>query len=209
MLHTAQEMTLVQKRSLQELVDIQPGYPFRGKLPLSNSGDAYVVQFRHIVVGARLIDSTGAGLDRARLTGRKKANFLRPGDVLFMAKGTRNQAAVVGEVPDNTVCTPNFYHLRLKPTVSEITPDFLAWQLNHQEAQRYFTACSQGSAAPSITKAQLAGLTIAIPPMNQQLILVKLADATLLEEHLLSQLIDNRKRQLTALGNRILHSEHP
>lgn len=80
----------MQRRALQELVDIQTGYPFRGRLPLSASGDAWVVQFRHIVVGARLNDSTGAGLDRANLTGRKQATFLKPGDILFSTIGRRS-----------------------------------------------------------------------------------------------------------------------
>ena len=38
-------------RLLGELSAIQPGYPFRGKLPLDANGDAYVVQFRHVVAG--------------------------------------------------------------------------------------------------------------------------------------------------------------
>tara|TARA_R110002110_G_scaffold415697_2_gene653870 strand:+ start:35786 stop:36376 length:591 start_codon:yes stop_codon:yes gene_type:complete len=195
----------MQRRALQELVDIQAGYPFRGRLPLSASGDAWVVQFRHIVVGARLNDSAGAGLDRAQLTGRKRPNFLQPGDVLFMAKGTRNDAAAVGDVPANTVCTPNFYHLRLKPGVRDITPDFLAWQLNHRQAQQYFAACCQGSVALSITKSQLARLPVGIPALDTQRQIAKLASAAFEEEQLLYKLIHNRKRQLTALGDRLLN----
>lgn len=195
----------MQRRALQELVDIQTGYPFRGRLPLSASGDALVVQFRHIVVGARLNDSTGAGLYRANLTGRKQATFLKPGDTLFMAKGTRNDVAAIGKVPANTVCTPNFYHLRLKPGVRDITPDFLAWQLNHRQAQQYFAACCQGSVALSVTKSQLAKLTVTIPALDQQHQITEMAAAAFQEELLLYRLIDNRKRQLAALGDRVLN----
>ncbi len=197
----------MQRRPLQDLVDIQPGYPFRGKLPLSKGGDVYVVQFRHVVVGERLSDSAGDELDRAVLTGRKQANYLRPGDILFMAKSTRNQAAVIGEVPTRTVCTPNFYHLRLHAGTHGIMPDFLAWQLNHQEAQRYFASCSQGSVVRSITKAQLAELAIVIPPADQQQHIVEFASAAFREEQLMNQLIENRRRELVALGQRILHPQ--
>src|SRR5680860_675325 len=153
----------IYKQSLGELADLHPGYPFRGKIPLDAGGDAYVVQFRHVLVGEPLRDNDGKTLDRVSLPGRKRPTYLRRDDVIFMAKGTRNDAAVIGDVPVNTVCTPNFYHIRLKPEAYRLMPEFLAWQLNYVDAQRYFAMCSQGSAAPSITKSQLGNLTVVIP----------------------------------------------
>lgn len=189
---------------LQDLAEIWPGYPFRGKLPHSDRGEAFVVQFRHIVVGDFLRVSTGSTLDRADLTGQKRPNFLREGDVLFMAKGARNYAIAVKEIPENTVCTPNFYHLRIK-SEGGLTPEFLAWQLNHRDAQRYFAACSQGSVSPSITKSQLGELPLVVPPLDRQNLLVGLASAAFREEQVLGQLIDNRRRMVSAVGHDILH----
>lgn len=191
---------------MSQLADIRPGYPFRGKLPLDEKGATYVVQFRHVTVGERLSDS-GEHLDRVSLTGRKPPLYLCPGDVVFMAKGTRNDAAVIGEVPPNTVCTPNFYHIRLKPDVSQVLPEFLAWQLNHVDAQRYFATCSQGSAAPSITKSQLGALPITIPAIDKQRLMVKLADAARQEQKRLNQLIENRQRMLDAVGRQLLRPD--
>lgn len=196
----------LKEHHLQEVAEIWPGYPFRGKLPLSEKGEAFVVQFRHIVVGDSLRDETGAELDRAHLTGRKKPNFLRSGDVLFMAKGTRNFATTVVAVPKTTVCTPNFYHVRIRSRVPLLEPEFLAWQLNHWDAQRYFSACSQGSVAPSVTKSQLGHLPIVIPPLEQQRRIANLARAAFQEEQLLSQLVENRRRMVAAAGHQILHS---
>lgn len=196
----------LKEHRLQEVAEIRPGYPFRGKLPLSEKGEAFVVQFRHIVVGDSLRDEAGLDLDRAHLTGRKKPNFLRSGDVLFMAKGTRNFATTVVTVPDTTVCTPNFYHLRIRSRASLLEPEFLAWQLNHWDAQRYFAACSQGSVAPSVTKSQLGHLPIVIPALKQQKRIANLARAAIREEQLLSKLIDNRRRMVAAAGHQILHS---
>jgi hypothetical protein len=192
---------------LSQLADIQPGYPFRGKLPLSDEGDAFVVQFRHVVPGERLDDPHGDVLDRATLPGRRRPAYLQPGDIIFMAKGVRHDAALIGNVPPNTVCTPNFYHIRLKPGVDAITPAFLAWQLNHRDAQRYFAMCSQGSVAPSIRKAQLINVPISLPPVEQQNVMVELAEAAAQEQRLLTQLIDNRQRMLDAAGQQLLHSD--
>lgn len=193
---------------LNRLASIQPGYPFRGRLAVSGEDDAFVVQFRHIVVGGRLDDKHGATLDKAILTGRKEPDYLHPGDVLFMAKGTRNDAALVGDVPPNTVCTPNFYRIRLKPEIDNLLPAFLNWQLNHLDAQRYFSMCSQGSAASSITKSQLETLPIIIPSLEAQQVMVNLADAAFQEQGLLSELIENRRRMVVAAGHHILHPEH-
>lgn len=193
---------------LRDLVDIHPGYPFRGKLPLNIDGDARVVQFRHIKPGQPLSDPDGSVLDRVGLPGRKKPNYLCPGDVLFMAKGPRNYAVTVGEVPENTVCTPNFFHLRLKAGRHNLLAEFLAWQLNHMDAQKYFAICSQGSVAPSVAKGQLGHLPISVPPMDQQNYMIGLVRAAVQEEEVLSKLIDNRHRMINTVGHQILHQEN-
>ena len=86
-------------------------------------------------------------------------------------------------------------------------PEFLAWQLNHVDAQRYFAMCSQGSAAPSITKSQLGNLPIVVPPIEQQALMVKLADAATREQQLLNQLIENRQRMIDAAGHQLLRPD--
>jgi hypothetical protein len=194
--------------ALRDVATIQPGYPFRGKLPLSAEADAFVIQFRHVVVGEPLTDALGKTLDKATLTGRKQPNFLRSGDIIFMAKGNRNQAALIGEVPSNTVCTPNFYCIRLKPEIDGLLPEFLNWQLNHQGAQRYFTVCSQGSVAASITKSQLETFPVSIPPIKKQELMIRLAEAASQERKLMNELIENRQRMVVEVGHRILNPEN-
>ncbi|MCM2971803.1 restriction endonuclease subunit S [Larsenimonas suaedae] len=196
----------VERSTLQHLASIQPGYPFRGKLPLDDRGDAFVVQYRHMTLGECLNDKSGSALDRVVLPGLKHPEYLRSGDILFMAKGPRNYATLVGEVPSNTVCTPNFYHLRLAPRAHGLTPEFLVWQLNHVNAQRYFARCSQGTSAPSITKAQLGGLPIVIPPIEKQEQMVRLANAATQEQRLLHRLIENRQRMIDVVGHELLNS---
>ena len=180
--------------SLHNLATIHPGYPFRGRLPVDRDGNAFVVQFRHLVAGQPLDDKDGENLDVVTLPGRRQPDYLQDGDILFMARGTRNQAAVVRTLPGNTVCTPNFFHLRIKPEVNNLLPEFLAWQLNHLNAQRYFSVCSQGSAAPSVNKAQLGDLYVVVPPLVQQRLMVELLGAAKREQALLEQLIENRQR---------------
>ncbi|WP_431474611.1 hypothetical protein RVM24_19200 [Marinobacter sp. KM021] len=196
-----------QRLPLRSLATIHPGYPFRGKLPVDKEGNAFVVQFRHLSPGESLDDKEGKTLDRVTLPGRRRPDYLWPGDILFMARGTRNDAAVVSALPANTVCTPNFFHLRLKPEAFRLIPEFLAWQLNQTDAQRYFAMCSQGSAAPSVTKTQLGDLPVVVPPIEQQKLMIKLADAARREQALLEQLIENRQRMTDAVARHILRPD--
>ena len=198
---------IVQHQSLHKLADIQPGYPFRGKLPLDKAGDAFVVQYRHVIVGDALNDQDGNTLDRVALPGRKQPDYLKPGDIIFMAKGSRNNSVMVGDLPENTVCTPNFYRIRLGSESVNLLPEFLSWQLNHGEAQRYFVMCSQGTLAPSITKTQLADLPVVIPSMEQQRLMVELAGAANREKQLLTRLIENRQHMIEAVGHQLLRPE--
>jgi len=189
---------------LRSLATIHPGYPFRGKLPVEKDGNVFVVQFRHLAAGESLDDKDGKTLDRVTLPGRRRPDYLWPGDILFMARGTRNDAAVVKSLPHNTVCTPNFFHLRLKPEAFNLMPEFLAWQLNHVDAQRYFAMCSQGSAAPNVTKTQLGDLPVVVPSPEQQKLMMKLVGAAQREQALLEQLIENRQRMTDAVARHIL-----
>ena len=192
---------------LQSIATIQPGYPFRGKLELNDNGDAFVVQYRHLVAGEPLDDTQGHTLDRVSLTGRKRPEYLCSGDILFMAKGTRNDAAVVRELPNNTVCTPNFYLIRLTPGACNLIPEFLAWQINHFDDQRYFAERSQGSAVPSITKSELENLPIVMPSLKQQKVMVELITAARREKQQLNQLIENRQRMIDAVGHQLLRPD--
>ena len=197
----------ISPHTLKELATIHPGYPFRGKLPIDKNGNAFVVQFRHLVVGEPLNDKQGKTLDQVRLPGRRRPDYLWPGDILFMARGTRNSAAVVGDLPNNTVCTPNFFHLRLKAEAFNLMPEFLAWQLNHFDAQRYFAMCSQGSAAPNVTKTQLGDLPVVVPSLEKQKLMMRFVGAAQQEQTLLEQLIENRQRMIDAVARQILRPD--
>lgn len=196
-----------QQLTLRSVATIHPGYPFRGKLPVDKDGNAFVVQFRHLVAGEALDDKDGKTLDRVILPGRRRPEYLRPGDILFMARGTRNDAAVVRALPHHTVCTPNFFHLRLKPEAFNLMPEFLSWQLNHVDAQRYFAMCSQGSVAPSVTKTQLGDLPVVVPSLEQQKLMMKVVGAAQREQALLEQLIENRQHMTDAVARHILRPD--
>jgi len=188
------------KTALRKIADVQGGYPFRGSVPEDSGGSAFAVQMKDVSLdGAVAWDA----LVRTDITGRRDTDWLRPGDVLFVARGTRNFALCLGEVPVPAVCSPNFFLLREK-SAAEVLPEFLAWQINQQPAQRYLRQTAEGSDQLSIRRGTLEELPITLSPLAQQQHVVALASLALRERTLHEALIENRERQLRALAQRLL-----
>ncbi|WP_154045158.1 hypothetical protein [Vreelandella subglaciescola] len=61
-----------------------------------------MVQLLHVVPGEPLAAPHGEGLDQVNLPGLRRPTYLQPGDIRFMAKWLRHDAALVGRVPPNT-----------------------------------------------------------------------------------------------------------
>ena len=196
---------------LNQMADILPGYPFRGALESRPDGNAWVIQVRHVSSREWIsLDSKGSAgdgkaLDRVQLPGRRAPDYVQPGDVLFMARGPRNGAVLVEKVPEGTVCTPHFFLIRLKPAWRDsVDPRFLVWQLNHGEGRAAIAAGRQGSLVPSVRKTELAAITLQLPSLADQGHLAKLHQAADREARILQKLIENRHREITAIGRTML-----
>lgn len=180
---------------LKTLVDVQAGHPFRGSVPVIEDGNAYALQMRDLAPNGEV---AWDNLVRTQVSEAKAVQWLEPGDVLFVARGARNYAVCLREVPRPTVCAPHFFLLRIKST--KVLPEFLAWQINRAPAQRYLASNAEGSDQPSIRRAVLEALPLAVPPLHRQHAIVDLAAAAVQEERQLQALIRNRQQQLDALA---------
>ena len=192
---------------LGDLVDIRPGYPFRGRIETTKDGDGYVVHPRNVSPEQLIFSNSGdKPMEMALFQGRKEPEYLNTGDVLFLAKGHRNFAVYVEGVPENTVITPFFFLLRVKEAQNEsILPAFLAWQINHSSAQTYFARGGQGTAVRSVTRGQLQDLPVLLPAMEQQKNMVGLVTTAQQEKQVMKSLIENREQQLKAIGQQLLN----
>lgn len=192
---------------LEALAEIKPGYPFRGALKHDPKGSARVVQVRHLDPEHGFGTSCREdAFDRVTLEGKRKPDYLQPGDLLFISRGSRFFAAVVpDEIPAGTVCTPHFFLIRLTEAAwGKLSPEFLAWQINHHDAQAYLARWGQGTVQHSVTKQQLKALPVTIPDLDRQALVVAFHRAALQEATQLQALIDNRAQQMQALGSTVL-----
>jgi len=187
-------------RILSNIAEIKAGHPFRGKIPEDKDGDAYAIQIRDINEDG---DIAWNNLVRTTITGHKVPDWLIKGDVIFAARGQRNIAGCIGEIRQPTVCAPYYFLIKVN-SESEVSPEFLAWQLNQQPAQRYFLKSAEGSLQMSIRRTVLESLRLSIPCMQEQLAIIALNKKVKKEKQVYNALIENRNKQMQYIARELL-----
>ncbi|MEI6334196.1 MAG: restriction endonuclease subunit S [Methylococcaceae bacterium] len=181
--------------TLKTLAILMAGQPLRGSIENVPAGEVALVQMKDV-------DPEG-GIDKAQcycinLSGRKKPDYLRPGDILFVGRGYRIFAVLVDEVLTQTVASPHFFIIRVKPETS-VRPDYLVWYINQSRAQKYFSKHIAGSALPHINRQTLEDLPVILPPLPIQERIVNAHRCRLKEKALLEMLIEKKKHFLDEL----------
>lgn len=188
---------------LSDLVEVIPGYPFRGKIDHDPNGDARAVQMRDVSEDGRI---EWGKLVQTDLKGRRNPDWLQPGDVLFLVRGNKYFAVHLDEVPFPAVISPHFLLLKVKRN-AKLLPAFLAWQINQAPAQRYLDASAEGTVQRSIRKGVLEDLPLVVPDIETQHVAVNYAQAARSEAEAYMELIANRERELKAVASMILNPD--
>ena len=186
---------------IKHITTLAAGHPFRESIKNALDGDTAVVQMKD-VDAEKGLDS--ANLYRVHLTGRKNPDYLQRGDILFVGRGYRIFAVLIDQDLENTVAGPHFFILRIKPNLQHVRPDYLAWYINHKQAQRYFSQHVAGTALPHVNRGTLENLPVIVPPLEIQERIVKLHSCRLKEKALLEKLIDKKKQFLDELLDKTL-----
>jgi hypothetical protein len=181
---------------LASLAAVQAGFPFRGAIADMPSGDVRVVQMKDVDPELGVM---WHGCARTNLGGRKRPDWLRAGDLLFVAKGTRYYAVHLASWPLPAVCAPAFFHVRLHDTTA-VDPAFIAWQINQPPCQRQLLQAAEGSNQLSIRRPALEQLMLSVPAIAEQRRIVALARLARDERQALHRLIHNREQQLQAIA---------
>lgn len=98
-------------------------------------------------------------------------HLLKPGDVIFAAKGAKNFAVVFESFHPNAVASTSFFVIRLHN--GQVLPAYLAWFLNLPTTQSYLKGHARGSNIVSISKSVLEQLDINIPAVHIQKTILK------------------------------------
>jgi restriction endonuclease S subunit len=144
---------------------------------------------------------TSSLIPNLKLSDQTQRHLLKPGDVLFAAKGTKNFAAIYEKQNGLCVASSTFLVLRVNKHGSKnsILPEFLAWYLNNRVTQTKLKAMAIGSALPSISKATISELEISVPSVQKQNTILKIDALRKLERSIQQQLVEIREDYIQQL----------
>ncbi|WP_029605909.1 restriction endonuclease subunit S domain-containing protein [Kozakia baliensis] len=189
------------KLNLSDITTVAAGHPFRGKIESIEGAETVVVQMR---------DTSPSGVNwppclRTEISGRREPDWLRPGDILFPARGNVSQAVLIDERIGclQAVAAPHFFVLRVSRL--DVLPAYLAWWLNQEPAQRHLEQNAQSSTlVRNIARPVLEATPVVLPPLPQQKQIVGLANAMQREEALLQRLRQTSQQIMTGLARDLL-----
>lgn len=186
---------------LKQIASLMAGHPFRGSIKETPRGEVAVVQMRDVDPDNG-IDSTN--LVRVDLTGHKKPDYLKLGDILFIGRGYRIFAVLVDKELEHTVAGSHFFIIRIASNKCNVRADYLTWYINHKCAQKYFSQYVAGTALPHINRNTLENLPVVLPPLAVQDQMIKAHYCRLKEKALLEALIQKKTQFLDGLLDQTL-----
>lgn len=175
----------MQKVKLAEIANVKTGY--FGK-PGANGRLAYL-QVRDFTENGQLLDKY---LDFIEHTKGAEKHVLKPNDIIFAAKGTKNFAIMIKESDLPAVASTSFFRIRLQDI--KIMPEFLTWYLNYSATKSELKAMAFGSAIPSIPLNELENLEIPILKKEKQLHIIHLVRLQSREKEIMQEIIELKKQ---------------
>ena len=188
-------------KMLHQICRIASGYPFRGRIEESSDSNVKVVQMKDVSLDNPINWSECLTVE---LNGRRAPDYLRSGDILFVARGNRNYAVQIDEIPDGiqAVASPHFFVIGVQDT--SLTPDFLTWFLNQTPCQNYFEQNAEGTMAKSIRRSVLEQTPMAIPSLQKQAAIVKLHKSHIQHNYVIQQLLANSNQMMSAIATDLM-----
>jgi hypothetical protein len=181
---------------LKKLAKIQSGYINRGKIYPRDDGTCLLLQAKD--VDADRLSYRPATLVRftPRLSG--KDWFLKPGDILFMARGARNFSVLIDKLPGSVLAAACFFVVRISS--SEILPEYLWWYLNQSPVEEYLKRFSgRGVHMPVVRRAVLESIDIPLPPNKTQKQVSEINKLLQKEQDLYKKLAKKRRNLMTEI----------
>jgi Type I restriction modification DNA specificity domain len=189
----------VHMQKLGDLAEIRSGYLFRGALPGEASGDVKVVQVKDLKVGQPIDWGKCTRVAEGRMMHEAR---LQRGMIIFSAKGSRNFAWHIDDQPEFAIANSLFHVIDIR--AHDLSPAFLAWQINQPKAQGWIDNASAGVTVRNIKISALRDLPIVVPPIETQQKIASYESAAAAEKRALTALIENREREMRAIAVTIL-----
>ncbi|MDA3923411.1 MAG: restriction endonuclease subunit S [Kiritimatiellae bacterium] len=186
-------VAIIAHMRLEKIAEIHTGYLNRTKIEPVDKGSCLLIQARDVEAG--LLDCAQTSLIRFNPDLSSRDIVLQCGDILFMARGTRNYAAMLSGLPEKTLAAASFFVIR--SSVEKVDPGYLVWYLNQPQAQHHFSQQGgRGVHMPVVRRAVLESLEVPVPSFAVQKKIAALYQLSLDEQELTRDLLEKRSRLL-------------
>lgn len=183
------------KKKIKDIAEIQIGYQFRGRMETTPDGTHSVIQIKDF---DELQNIQTADLYKVNLKSDAERYIVNKGDILFLARGQRNYAFPIKDIPSNTIAASYFFILRL--INKDILPEYIAWYIKQAPAQEYLhNIARRGTHMPIVPKSSFENMMIDIPPLGVQAKIVKLDSLLEKERYLQNKLQEKRSLLVNAV----------
>ena len=180
---------------LKEIAKIQSGYISRGKIEPREDGTHFLLQARDL--DTERLTYKADTLVRFSPDLSRKDWVLKPDDVLFMARGTRNYSVLINNIPERALAAACFFIVRVSS--DQVLPYYLCWYLNQALVNHYLGRHSgRGVHMPVVRRSVLESIDIPIPSLEVQSKIAKLDVLLQKELELIDKLAEKGKKMITA-----------
>jgi restriction endonuclease S subunit len=180
---------------LGELTKIQVGFQFKGPIKPAPDGNYRVVQVGDLAQGQEIRPDI---LTRIAPERDLDTYLVRPGDAVFVARGSRYYAVPLVDDEAVDIVAPNQTFI-LRTADSPVDPAYLAWFMDQPAAQNALRTMAKGTHVRFVAVADLAQLDIPVPPLATQRNVVRVAALLRREQELLAKIAAERQQLVSAL----------
>jgi restriction endonuclease S subunit len=188
----------MQSKCLKEISEIIAGYTFREALKSDPRGETQVLL-------AKNINDDGSinypELIRVNLTLPRTNAFITKNDVLLSSRGVFRAGVFVKE-PEGIIAASSLFILKIKD--KNVLPKYLSIYLNSEAGQNSIQKILTGSTIKTILRGALEELSIPVPSLAIQKMIIEISDNWQEREKLLNRKIDLSKSITEGTINQLL-----
>ncbi len=178
------------------IANIRTGYQSRSRIIPVTAGSHHLLQSGDLKEQISVTDLDFLTKFNPKLS--KHDWELKSDDILLMARGTRNVATLLTNLPEHTVAAASFFIVRIKENL--VLPEYLVWYLNQKPVQEYLLRESGSGVHMRVIRRQVLEQTeIPLPPIDTQRHIALVIAAMKEEQVLLSKLAEKRQSLFTGI----------
>ena len=178
---------------LKNISTIITGHVFRSKIPYNIGGNINLLNMDAISTAgiARILEED---IKKIQLDGIKPEEIIKPGDILFKAKGLNNTAVLINDIPQNTTVTASCHIIRV--INKNFLPEYVCSWLNSAVAKNHFSkgaGQATGVTIANVSKATLETLEIPLIPLKKQKLISNIEECAKQEKEMRQKIVEKKE----------------